>query len=100
METRADKIRRLQALIAAEETMKAVLKKRGLYFDARQANLDSLKSSLEYEREMELKEIDRPVITQPTKKSWQDDPRLYIIVTIAVLVIAGIIVFLITNNIP
>ena len=100
METRTDKIRRLQALITVEEIMKASLKDYGLYFGARQATLDSLKSSLAYEKEMELKEFDRPVIIQPAKKSWQDNPRIYIPVTIALLVIAGIIVFLITHNIP
>jgi hypothetical protein len=98
METRTDKIRRLQGLIAIEEAQKAILEKYDLYNAGRQALLNNMKSQLEYEREMELKEIDRPVIVQPAKKSWQDSILRYILIGVIILVIGSIIVAVILNS--
>jgi len=96
METRTDKIRRLQGLIAAEEAQKAIFEKYGSYNPAQQvqAHIDDLKSQLEHEEQLELVEANRPVVIQPTQKSWQDN----IIIRVIILVIAGIIVAFIANK--
>lgn len=98
METRTDKIRRLQGLMAAEEAQKAILERRNLYNPGRQALLDNMKSQLEYERKMELREINRPVTIQPPKKNWQDNIGLYILVGVAIAVIAILISAFILND--
>lgn len=98
LETRTEKIRRLQGLIAGEEAQKAILEKRNLYSPARQALLDNMKDQLEYEKGMELREIDRPIIVQPVKKSWQDSITCYILVGIIILIIGSIIVYFILNS--
>ena len=92
MENRRTEIRRLQSLITNEEAQKAILEKHGLYSPARQALLDGLKSRMEYEKQMELKEIRRPVTIQSAKRSWQDNIILYIVVSIAIAVITYLIV--------
>jgi hypothetical protein len=98
METRTEKIRRLQGLIALEEAQKAILDQYDLYGSGRKVLLDGLKSQLEYEKQMELEEVDRPVAIQPPQKSWQDNIGRYIIVCVIIAVIAGLIILFITNT--
>jgi hypothetical protein len=96
METRTDKIRSLQADIALQEAMKVSL--RGAFTPTMQELLDNKKKQLEYEMEMESREITRPVVIQPTEKSWQDSIPRYILISIIILVIGGIIVAAILNS--
>jgi hypothetical protein len=100
METRADKIRRLQRQIEAEEARKAIFKKYGSYNAARQVqvHINNLKSEVEYEKQIELKEIDRPVIVQPAKKSWQGSRPGYILIGVIIFVIGSIIFYFILNS--
>jgi hypothetical protein len=98
METRAEKIRNLQGLIALEEAQKAIFVKYHLYSPARQALLDGLKNQLEYEQKMELEEIKRPIVIQPSPKSWQNSIPRYVLITIITLVIGGILVAVILNS--
>ena len=58
-----------------------------------------MKKQLKYEEEMEIRELNRPVINQPDqKKDWQENLPLYITITIVAAVIAGLIIFAITNG--
>ena len=91
MEARTSRIRRLQSLIAVEEAQKVILEKSNLYIPARQSLLDNLKWQLEYEKELELREINKPAIVQPAKKNWQDSIPRYILVGVIIAVIAIII---------
>jgi hypothetical protein len=95
METRTDRIRRLQGLIAAEEALKAIFEKRGIYGSARQVLLDNLKSQLDYEKQLELEEISRPAVIQSPKRSWQDNIGYFIGVGVIIAVIAGLLIALI-----
>lgn len=103
METRKDRIRRLQSLIAAEEVLKAIFEKRGICGSARQAYLDNWKSQLDYEKRMELEEISRSefiqlpnksAVLQLPRRNWQDNVGNYIAVCIFIAVIAGLLIFL------
>jgi hypothetical protein len=95
METRAQRIRQLQKEIRALE---ATIAKFG-DSPTLQITLDSKKDELEHEKQLELQEINRPVVIQPSPRSWQDDIPRYLIITIIALIIAGIILFIITNSI-
>jgi hypothetical protein len=97
METRAEKIRRLQGLITLEEAQKAIFVKYDLYSPARQALLDGLKNQLEYEQKMELEEIKRPVVSPPPQKSWQENIGRYILIGVIIAVVAGLAIFFIVH---
>jgi hypothetical protein len=96
METRKERIRRLQGQIAIEEMQKAILDKRHLWFPARQALLDSLKEQLEYEKKMELEELKNPPPVPPPTKNGNGSTVRKIIIGVVIAVIAGLIIYFLT----
>jgi hypothetical protein len=97
METRKDRIRRLQGWIALEKAQKAIFVKHKLYSEARQALLDGLEAQLAYEEKMELEEMKNPPVVPPPKKNGHDNTGRNILIGVVTAVIAGLIIyFLIT----
>ena len=99
MESRTDRIRRLQGQITIEEAQKAIFDKRGLWRPARQALLDGMKEQLEYEKKMELEELKNPPAAPlpETKKPMSTGNKVFIGVVTAV--IAGIILYFLVTYI-
>jgi len=97
METRKERIRRLQGQITIEEMQKAILDKGHLWFPARQTFLDSLKEQLEYEKKMELEELKNPPPVPPPKKNGNGSTVRKIIIGVVIAVIAGLIIYFLTT---
>ena len=93
MESRKDRIRRLQGQITIEETQKAIFEPRGLWRPARQTLLDGMKEQLEYEKKMELEELKNAPAAPPpeAKKPMSTGNKIFIGVVTAV--IAGVILY-------
>ena len=93
METRRDRIIRLQGWIAIEKAQKAILAKRGLYSEARQALLDGLETQLAYEEKMELEELKHPPVVLSPKKNGHDSTTRKIVIGVVIAVVAGLIIY-------
>jgi hypothetical protein len=96
METTEQKIARLQNAIAQLEVTMAKFGKSPTLQAIHKVKKDELEQTIK----LGLQKANRPVIVQPPSTSWQNNLGLYIIITFAVLVIAGVVIFLITNSIP
>jgi uncharacterized membrane protein len=100
METRTARIRKLQKQIVAAKAEKEILEKYGAHKPAlqMQAHIDNLNSELEQEKQLELREVSRPIIIPPAQKSWQANIGLFIVVGVIIAVIAYLIFYLITKT--
>lgn len=86
-----ERIRRLQALIAMEEARLAILRKYNIDLTGERTILREMKKMLEDEKKMALAKANRPLIVQPTRRSWQDNIWLFLVIGI----IIGVVVLLI-----
>lgn len=86
-----DRIRGLQAWIAIEEARLAVFKKYKIDLTAERTMLDQMKKMVEDEKKMALAEVNRPLIIQPTRKSWQDNIWLFLVIGIIIGVVVLIV---------
>jgi len=94
VESRRDKIRKLLADIALIEITQVTFGKTRVM----KVLLNDMRRQLLYEQRLELEEIKRPVNVKPSNNNWQDNIVRYIVVGIIIAVIAGLIIFLVTNT--
>jgi hypothetical protein len=87
-----DRIRRLQSLIAMAEAKQKILEQYNLDSIGERTLIDEMRTMVEDEKKMALLEANRPVIIQPSRKNWQDNPWLYFIMGVAITVI-GLIIY-------
>lgn len=79
-----------------EEARLAILKKYDIDMTGERTILREMKKMVEDEKKMALAEANRPLVVQPTRRSWQDNVWLFlvigIIIGVAVLIIGQAII--------
>lgn len=86
-----DRIRTLEGLLVLAEARQKILEKYNLVSTGEQALIEGIRKMVEDEKKIAMTEASRPVVVQPAKRSWQDNPWLYIAVGIVIGVISTLI---------